>query len=63
MPRFENCCVHFLLVPASPRDHDVMGEKNLFTKPIKFGVNGKRIFCWSIFALEPITDTCPYLGY
>ena len=52
-----------MLVPASPRDHDVMGEKNLLTKPIKFGVNGKRIFCWSIFALEPITDTCPYLGY
>ena len=45
-----------MLVPASPRDHDVMGEKNLLTKPIKFGVNGKRIFCWSIFALEPITD-------
>ena len=39
------------------------GWKNLLTKPLKFGVNGKRIFCWAIFALEPITDTCPYLGY
>ena len=40
-----------------------MGEKNLLTKPIKFGVNGKRILCWSIFALEPATDICPFLGY
>ena len=40
-----------------------MGEKNLLTKPIKFGVNGKRILCWSIFALEPATDICPFLSY
>ena len=53
----------FFAITCSSRDHDVMGEKNLLTKPIKFGVNGKRILCWSIFALEPITGTCQYLGY
>ena len=31
-----------------------MGEKSLLTKPIKFGLNRKRILCWSVFAVEPI---------
>ena len=40
-----------------------MGEKSLLTKLIKFGVSVKVIFCWSIFAIEPIADFCPFLGY
>ena len=27
------------------RGHDIMGENALLTKPIKFGVDGKRILC------------------
>ena len=40
-----------------------MGEKYLLTKPIKFGVNEKRILCWSIFAIKPIADFCLFWGY
>ena len=40
-----------------------MGEKYLLTKPIKFGADGKRILCWSIFAIEPIAGFCPFMGY
>ena len=40
-----------------------MVEKVLLTKPINFGVNGKKILCWSIFAIEPIVDFCAILGY
>ena len=40
-----------------------MGEKYLLLKPIKFGVNEKRIFFWSIFAIEPVAGFCPFLGY
>ena len=32
-------------------------------KPINFGVNGKKVLCWSVFAIEPIADFCPILGY
>ena len=32
-------------------------------KPINFGVNGKKILCWSIFGIEPVADFCPILGY
>ena len=32
-------------------------------KPIIFGVNGKNILCWSIFAIEPKTSFRPILGY
>ena len=40
-----------------------MGEKFLLTKPVKFGVCGKGILCWSIFAIKPIADFCLLLGY
>ena len=40
-----------------------MGEKYLLTKPIKFGVNEKRILCWSIFATELLADFCPFWDY
>ena len=40
-----------------------MGEELVTTKLIKFSVSGKRILCWSIFAIEPIADFCPFLGY
>ena len=39
------------------------GWNILLIKPIIFGVNGKKIFCWSIFAIEPIAGFCPFLGY
>ena len=45
------------------RDHDVMGETFLLTKPINFDVNGKKILWWSIFAIEPIADFCLFFGY
>ena len=48
---------------CSSRDHDVMGETFLLIKPIKFDVNGKRILCWSVFAIEPIPDFCLFSGY
>ena len=35
----------------------------MLTKPINFGVNRKRILCWSIFAIEPLADFCPFLAY
>ena len=62
MRRRENHRVYFLLVPAT-RNHDVMGETFLLTKPIKLGVNGKRILCRSIFAIKLIADFCSFLGY
>ena len=40
-----------------------MGKIFLLTKPIKFGVNWKKILCWSIFAIEPLANFCPFLGY
>ena len=40
-----------------------MGEKFFFTKPVKFGVCGKWILCWLIFAIKPIADFCLLLGY
>ena len=40
-----------------------MGEKCLLTKPIKFGVNKKRISFRSIFVIEPVANFCPFLGY
>ena len=45
------------------RDHDVMGEKFLLTKLIKFGDCRKGISCWSIFAIKPIAYFCRFLGY
>ena len=45
------------------RDHDVMGEEYLLTKPIKFDLNGKRILCWSIFGIESIAGFGPFMGY
>ena len=38
------------------------GWRILLTKLIKFGADGKRILCQSIFAIEPIAGFCP-LGY
>ena len=35
----------------------------MLTKPINFGVNGKKILCWSLFAIKPIADFCSILGY
>ena len=35
----------------------------MLTKPINFGVNGKKVSCWSIFSVEPVADFCPTLGY
>ena len=40
-----------------------MGEKFLLPKPIKFGLNRKRILCWSVFAIEPIAGFCLFMGY
>ena len=40
-----------------------MGEKVLLTKLIKFSVSGKRILCWSVFAIKPKADFCSFLGY
>ena len=37
--------------------------KFLLTKLIKFSVNGKRILCWSVFAIKPKADFCSFLGY
>ena len=45
------------------RDHDVMFKKCLLAKPIKFGLNGKRILCWLIFVIEHIADFCQFMGY
>ena len=54
MFRFENNRVHFWLVPAS---------EILITKPIKFGVNGKRNLCRSIFVAALEAGFCPVLDY
>ena len=35
-------------------DHDVKGKIVSLVKRIVFGTNGKRILCWSMFAIEPI---------
>ena len=35
----------------------------MLTKSINFCVNGKKILCWSIFAIESIADFCPILDY
>ena len=40
-----------------------MGETFLLTKPIKFGVWGKGISYWSVFAIKPIAYFCLFLGY
>ena len=40
-----------------------MGEFVSFVKPIALCTIAKKILCWSIFALEPIADFCPCLGY
>ena len=40
-----------------------MSEKDSLSKPIKFGIDGKRMLCWSIFAIEPIADFCPFMDY
>ena len=53
----------FFAGTCQSHNHDVMGEKYLLTKPIKFDLNGKRILCSSIFAIEPISGFCPFMGY
>ena len=35
----------------------IFAPKNL----LNLVLNGKRIFCWSIFSVQPITDFCPFL--
>ena len=44
-------------------DHDVIGEKFLLTKPIKFGLNRKRMLYWSLFSLKPMTDFFLFISY
>ena len=36
---------------------------DLLTNPIKFGVNRKRVLCWSILAIEPMAGFCLFMGY
>ena len=45
------------------RDHDVKGEFVSAAKPIIFAITGKRILCWSIVVIEPISDFGMFLGY
>ena len=56
-PDWKSSCTFFAGTCWS-HDHVVIGEKYLVTKPINFGVNGKRILYWSIFAVEPTADFC-----
>ena len=44
-------------------DYNVIGEFVSLAKPIVLCTIRKRILCWWIFALEPIADFCPFLGY
>ena len=44
-------------------DHRAKGKFVSLTKPIVLCTNGKRISSWSIFAIGPIADICPFLGY
>ena len=53
----------FFLVPAIHVTMTSWVKKLLLTKPIKFGLNRKKILCWSIFAIEPIADFCSFMGY
>ena len=53
----------FFLVPASHVTMTSWVKKILLTKPITFGLNRKRILCWSIFAIEPIAGFCLFMGY
>ena len=52
----------FLLVPAS---HVTMTSwlKNFCWWKLLNLVSVERILCWSIFAVKPIADFCPFLGY
>ena len=63
MARFENDCLNLFAGTYYSLDHEVIEEIFLLTKPIKFGVNGKKNLYWSVFAIEPIADFCPFLGY
>ena len=45
------------------RDHDVIDKTFLLTKPTKIGFNGKIILCWSIFYIELVANSCPFLIY
>ena len=45
------------------RDHVVKGEFVSLAKPIVLCTTGKRILCWSIFAIESIADFCPFWGH
>ena len=57
MSRFENHCVHFLLVPAS---HGTMTSwvKNFCLQNLLNLALMERVLCWSI-----TSDFCPFLGY
>ena len=61
MYRFENQCVHFLLVPAS---HVTMTSwvKDFCSQNLRFGLNRKGILCSSLFALKPIAGFCPFIS-
>ena len=45
------------------RNHSKKGEFVSLRKPIVLCTIGKKILCWSIFALEAIADSCPFLIY
>ena len=47
----------------APRDHGIRGEFVSLRKPIVLCTIEKKILCWSMFAIEPIADFCPFLGY
>ena len=53
----------FFAAACHSRVHDVIGEKFLLTKPIKFGIIGRRILYWLVFAIKPVADFCLFLGY
>ena len=44
-------------------DYNVMGEFVSLVKLILLCTTRKRIWCWSLLAIEPIADFCPILSY
>ena len=45
------------------RDHGIKGDFVSFAKPIALCTIGKKILCWSTFAIESIADICPFWCY
>ena len=45
------------------RDRGVKGESVSPAKPNVFGATGRRVLCWSMFAIEPLAEFSLFLDY